>query len=190
MAFMKFLQSKESKLRDRLFVGRDLGGGELALVNNAEMDCSDGVGVVIQQGKGPLDEATLDRKFLLEFPHQRPLIRLGIKSLPQPIAVIDMTTYPNRTLFEQTLLSGSAPASVVKEFSPRGHDDIGDKLLERGVLLSLGTWDEKMIPLLQKVGKVSADLGIQSVEGSETIEEGTADDEDLFGRRHKMRLID
>jgi hypothetical protein len=101
-----------------------------------------------------------------------------------------MTTDANRTLFEQTLLSGSAPASVVKEFSPRGHDDIGDKLLERGVLLSLGTWDEKMIPLLQKDGKVSADLGIQSVEGSETIEEGTADDEDLFGRRHKMRLID
>lgn len=171
MPFVKFFQGKEAEFRDRLLVGAHLGGGELALMNDAQMDRPDGIGVVIQQRKGSLNEATLDRKFLLEFAHQRALVGGGIKGLPQTVAVIDVTSDPYGTFLKETLLTGSAAAAVMKELSPGGHNDIGNELLERGILLGLGTGDKEMIPLLQKDGKVSADFGIQAVEGPETIEE-------------------
>jgi hypothetical protein len=110
------------------------------------------------------------------------LVGRGIKGLPQPVAVIDVTSDSDGTFLKKSFLSGSAPSAVMKELPPRGHHDIGNELLERGILLSLRPRDEEMIPFLQKDGKVSADLGIEAMEGSKTIEEGTTDNEDLFGR--------
>ena len=81
MALLKFFQGKEPEFRYRLLIGGHLGRGEFALVNNAEMDRPDGIGVVIQQRKGSLNEATLDREFLLKFAHQRALVGGGIKGL-------------------------------------------------------------------------------------------------------------
>lgn len=171
MPIVKFFQGKEAEFRDRLLVGAHLGGGELALMNDAQMNRPDGIGVVVEQRKGSLNEATLDREFLLKFTHQRTLVGGGIKGLTQTVAVINVTSDPYGTFLKETLLTGSAAAAVMKELSPGGHNDIGNELLERGILLGLGTGDKEMIPLLQKDGKVSADFGIQAVEGPETIEE-------------------
>jgi hypothetical protein len=97
-----------------------------------------------------------------------------------------MATDAYGPLLQQAGLAGTASAAVMQNLITRSHDHIGDQLFHRRILLSLGARHEKMIPRLQKNGKVAVDFGVQPVKGTEFIKKGPADDEDLFGGRHNL----
>ena len=145
------------------------------------MDGTYRIGVVIEQGKGTLDEATLDGEFFLKFPHQGALIGRRIKGLPETIAIVDMTANTHGPLLEKTLLAGSASAAVMEDLVAGRHHHVGNELLQRGILFRFGAGHKEMVPRFEKNGKVSRDLGIQAVKRTELVKKGAADDENLFG---------
>ena len=95
-----------------------------------------------------------------------------------------MSPDADRPLLEKAGLSGTGAATVMENLIIRCYHDIGNQLLQRGILFSFLARYKEVILRFKKDGEVAGNIGIQALERTQFVKEGTTDDKNLFSGAH------
>ena len=149
------------------------------------MDATDLLGIVVEQGYYVVGILGLDADLFTDLSLNGFAVRLiEIGAEQRPVHGIDVSSDADGPIPDESCLAGPLASDVSEALAIAGHDDIGDELLERGVLLRLRSRNEARSALGEKGAKIPLDIEIQAVKAPHRIEDSPFNNQYLLFLGH------
>ncbi len=149
-------------------------------MNNAEVDLSDVVAVIVQQADNTISVASGDVELFVDFTLDSGEIGFATEGVGPFIDRIDVPANSDGSLGVKAAFATAFTPGVVEVATLVMKEGVGNDLLEGGVFLGLAPVHEEVVGWVEDGFKVFEDIGLNALKGSEFVKEFPWDDEDFL----------
>lgn len=171
----------EGEVLNGVLVGGDVVVVEIEDMDDAEVDGADLVGVVIDEADDALGVGAGEAEFLGDLAVDGVEIEGAAEAVEGLVNGVDVAADADAAFGVEAFFTGGAAAGVAEVAAVVVEEGVGDDLFVGGVELGGGAFHEEVGAGGEEGGEVVIGAGVKALEGAEFIEEGTGDDEDVFG---------